>query len=70
MLMSARGDGDCRLTLANGTLNRRYLDGRVESRKIIDAAELVQVLRDEFLLNLTADESEPLQARLAGLLNS
>jgi N-hydroxyarylamine O-acetyltransferase len=70
MLMCARGDGDCRLTLANGTLNRRYLDGRVESRRIEDALELIDVLKKDFLLDLREEESEPLRARLAGLLQA
>ncbi|MNV86168.1 hypothetical protein D3C71_1801790 [compost metagenome] len=68
MLMCARGEGDCRLTLANGTLNRRYLDGRVESRKIEDALALIEVLKQDFLLDLREEEIEPLRARLAGLL--
>ncbi|WP_271410676.1 arylamine N-acetyltransferase family protein [Pseudomonas sp. Q1-7] len=70
MLMSARSDGEWRLTLANGTFNRRHRDGRLESRKIDDAAELVQTLKDDFLLDLTHDEIEPLRTRLEGLLNS
>ncbi|MFC5697041.1 arylamine N-acetyltransferase [Pseudomonas sp. GCM10022186] len=69
MLMSARSEGDCRLTLANGLFNKRFRDGRVESRKIEDASELVDVLRTDFLLDLREDEIEPLRQRLAGLLN-
>ncbi|MFC4859772.1 arylamine N-acetyltransferase family protein [Pseudomonas sp. MAHUQ-62] len=68
MLMTARSEGEWRLTLANGTFNKRHRDGRVESRKIEDAAELVEVLRNDFLLSLTEDEIEPLHQRLAGLL--
>ncbi|NWL77585.1 arylamine N-acetyltransferase [Pseudomonas taiwanensis] len=69
MLMTARSEGEWRLTLANGTFNKRHRDGRVESRRIEDAAELVEVLRNDFLLNLTKDEIEPLRARLEGLLS-
>ncbi|GLZ88277.1 arylamine N-acetyltransferase [Metapseudomonas resinovorans] len=69
MLMTARSEGEWRLTLANGTFNKRHRDGRVESRRIEDAAELVEVLRNDFLLNLTDDEIEPLRQRLDGLLN-
>ncbi len=69
MLMAARSEGDCRLTLANGLFNRRFRDGQVESRKIEDAGELVDVLQQDFLLSLAEDELEPLHARLAGLLN-
>src|SRR5262245_20984873 len=43
MLMTARSEGDCRLTLANGIFNKRYRDGRVECRKVDDAGELVEV---------------------------
>ncbi|MNP19751.1 hypothetical protein D3C76_1122940 [compost metagenome] len=68
MLMCARGDGDCRLTLANGTFNRRYLDGRVESRKIDDALELIEVLKQDFLLDLREVDTEPLRERLTQLL--
>ncbi|MDH4560089.1 arylamine N-acetyltransferase [Pseudomonas sp. BN411] len=70
MLMTACSDGEWRLTLANGTFNRRHRDGRLESRKIEDAAELVEVLKHDFLLNLTDDEIEPLRMRLEGLLNA
>ncbi|MFZ6049086.1 arylamine N-acetyltransferase [Pseudomonas sp. CR3202] len=69
MLMCARSEGDCRLTLANGLFNKRFRDGRVESRTIEDATELVDVLKNDFLLSLTEDELEPLHTRLAGLLN-
>ncbi len=70
MLMTARSEGEWRLTLANGTFNKRHRDGRVESRRIEDAAELVEVLRNDFLLNLTNDEIKPLRARLEGLLSA
>ncbi|MCY1549470.1 hypothetical protein D9M68_856370 [compost metagenome] len=69
MLMTARSEGEWRLTLANGTFNKRHRDGRVETRRIEDAAELVDVLRNDFLLDLRGDEIEPLRQRLAGLLN-
>ncbi|AOE87566.1 arylamine N-acetyltransferase family protein [Pseudomonas sp. TCU-HL1] len=69
MLMTARSEGEWRLTLANGTFNKRHRDGRVESRKIEHAAELVDVLQNDFLLNLTDDEIEPLRQRLESLLN-
>ncbi|MCY1417306.1 hypothetical protein D9M71_328380 [compost metagenome] len=49
-------------------MNRRYLDGRVESRKIEDALALIEVLKQDFLLDLREEEIEPLRARLAGLL--
>ncbi|WP_044872626.1 arylamine N-acetyltransferase [Pseudomonas sp. LFM046] len=70
MLMAARSEGEWRLTLANGTLNKRHRDGRVENRTIEDAGELVRVLKNDFLLNLAEDEIEPLHTRLAGLLNA
>lgn len=68
MLMTARSEGEWRLTLANGTFNRRHRDGRLESRVIEEAEELVAVLRGDFLLDLNDDEVEPLRVRLAGLL--
>ncbi|BAN50746.1 arylamine N-acetyltransferase [Metapseudomonas resinovorans] len=68
MLMTARSEGEWRLTLANGVFNKRHRDGRLETRKIEDAAELVSVLRNDFLLDLQGDEIEPLRQRLAGLL--
>nr|WP_256658133.1 arylamine N-acetyltransferase [Pseudomonas sp. D(2018)] len=70
MLMTARSQGEWRLTLANGTFNKRHRDGRVESRTIEDASELVEVLRNDFLLNLAEDEIEPLRQRLEGLLKA
>ncbi|WP_446731541.1 arylamine N-acetyltransferase family protein [Pseudomonas sp. OTU5201] len=69
ILMTACSQGEWRLTLTNGTFNKRHRDGRVESRTIEDAGELVNVLKNEFLLNLTADEIEPLRQRLESLLN-
>lgn len=68
MLMTARSEGEWRLTLANGNFNKRHRDGRLETRKIEDASELVEVLRNDFLLNLMSDEIEPLRQRLDGLL--
>ncbi|MDH4585436.1 arylamine N-acetyltransferase [Pseudomonas sp. BN415] len=70
MLMTARSQGEWRLTLANGTFNKRHRDGRVESRTIEDAAELVEVLRNDFLLNLAEEEIEPLRQRLESLLKA
>ncbi|WP_420847218.1 arylamine N-acetyltransferase family protein [Metapseudomonas resinovorans] len=70
MLMTARSQGEWRLTLANGTFKKRHRDGRVESRTIEDASELVEVLRNDFLLNLAEDEIEPLRQRLEGLLKA
>ncbi|MGF6694571.1 N-hydroxyarylamine O-acetyltransferase [Metapseudomonas resinovorans] len=70
MLMTARSQGEWRLTLANGTFNKRHRDGRVESRTIEDASELVEVLQNDFLLNLAEDEIEPLRQRLEGLLKA
>lgn len=69
MLMAARTDGSTRLTLANGTFKRHYADGRVEQRLIESAAEVLAVLRNEFLLNLDPDLDCPLlKPRLQALL--
>jgi len=69
MLMAARTEGTTRLTLGNGNFNRRYADGRVEQQRITSAVELVEVLRNEFHLNLAPErDAEPLRQRLAGIL--
>lgn len=71
MLMAARIDGSTRLSLANGTFKRRHADGRVEQRQIESAAEVLTVLRNEFLLNLDSDfDGAPLQQRLETLLQA
>jgi len=71
MLMVARTEGSTRLTLGNGNYSRRHADGRVEQQRIASAAELVELLRDEFRLNLDPErDGEPLRRRLEGILQA
>lgn len=71
MLMAARSEGSTRLTLGNGNFSRRHADGRVEQQRIASAAELVELLRGEFRLNLDPEgDGEPLRRRLEGILQA
>ncbi|MGH8355783.1 MAG: arylamine N-acetyltransferase family protein [Pseudomonas sp.] len=71
MLMAARTEGSTRLTLGNGSFSRRHADGRVEQQRLASAAELVELLRGEFRLNLDPErDGEPLRRRLEGILQA
>ncbi|WP_285960720.1 arylamine N-acetyltransferase family protein [Pseudomonas tohonis] len=68
MLVAARTEGAERLTLRNGTFNRRGADDQVTQRLLTDADEIIAVLREHFLLGITEDEAPRLRERLEGLL--
>ncbi|WP_375741248.1 arylamine N-acetyltransferase [Pseudomonas boanensis] len=70
MLMIARTEGDSRLTLANGTFNRRYIDGRVDSRTLESAEQIIETLLVDFRIGLVEEDIEPLRVRLEGLLKA
>ena len=68
-LMCARSQGRARLSLANQQFSRRFPDGRVEQQQISSAAQLVELLSDEFGLTLEPSaDREPLRQRLQALL--
>ncbi|MBX9753407.1 MAG: arylamine N-acetyltransferase [Pseudomonadaceae bacterium] len=68
-LMCARSSGELRLSLGNRNFSQRYADGRVEQQTIDSPAQLVELLRHEFGLNLDpANDGEPLRQRLQTLL--
>lgn len=68
MLVAARTQGPGRLTLRNGTFNRRSADGQVTQRLLTDADDVIAVLREHFLLGITEAEVPQLRERLEGLL--
>ena len=70
-LMCARSQGSARLSLANQQFSRRYPDGRVEQQQISSAAQLVELLSDEFGLTLeTNADRESLRQRLQALMRN
>jgi N-hydroxyarylamine O-acetyltransferase len=68
-LMCARSAGDTRLSLGNNSFSHRHADGRIEQRRIESAQALVELLRNEFGLNLDPErDGEPLRQCLQRLL--
>ncbi|MBP8184989.1 MAG: arylamine N-acetyltransferase [Pseudomonas sp.] len=67
-LMCARSQGDERLSLSNQSFSRRYSDGRVEQHAIGSAAQLLELLVDQFGLRLDPSaDAAPLHQRLQRL---
>ena len=69
MLMIARTDGYTRLSLGNDSFSRRHADGRIKQRSVESVQALLELLSQDFRLDLGSD-AEPLRQRLQALLKT